>query len=144
MVDIADDITTKFRGNVQFAGEQWVSLPLGTNVAESTVNSGRWGGSGVYYRVCAGGKHIYVAFNVSFTTTASTIRVESYTVPNAPSYDVYALCPVGFANGSRGIATVSVSPKGRVNIYAVHKLPGATLSTGEEVSWIDGYIDFWT
>lgn len=144
VVDIAQDITTIFRGDVQFMGEAWNSLPLGTSVIASEVNSGRWGGSGVYYRVCAGGKHIYVAFNVSFTTSSSTVRAESSTIPYPPNYDVYALCPVGFADNSRGIATVSISPKGRVNIYAVHKLPGATLSTGDTVKWIDGYIDYWT
>ena len=144
VVDIAEDLTTIFRGNVQFKSEAWVELPLGTNVTDSTVNSGRWGGTGVFYRVCAGGKHIYVAFNVSFTTSSSTVRAESSTIPYPPTYDVYALCPVGFSDGSRGFATVSVSPKGRVNIYAVHKLPGATLSTNETVKWIDGYIDYWT
>lgn len=144
VVDFAQDITAIFRGDVRFMGEAWNSLPLGTNVIASEVNSGRWGGSGVYYRVCAGGKHIYVAFNVSFTTSSSTVRAESSTIPYPPNYDVYALCPVGFADNSRGIATVSISPKGRVNIYAVHKLPGATLSTGDTVKWIDGYIDYWT
>lgn len=146
VVDIAEDITAIFRGEVQFKSEEWVSRALGTGVVASTVNSGRWGGSGVFYRVCAGGKHIYVAFNVSFTTKTSTVRADSETIPAAyrPSYDVYALCPVGFSDDSRGIATVSVSPSGRVNIYAVHKLPGAVLSSGETVSWIDGYIDFWT
>ena len=147
VVDIAEDITTIIRGNVEFRGEEWVSRALGTGVAESTVNSGRWGGTGVFYRVCAGGKHIYVAFNVSFITTkTSTVRADSETIPSAyrPSYDVYALCPVGFSDGSRGIATVSVSPSGKVNIYAVHKLPGAVLSSGETVNWIDGYIDYWT
>lgn len=142
--DVAQDITAIFRGDVQFKSEAWISRALGTGVTASTVNSGRWGGSGVYYRVCAGGKHIYVAFNVSFTTSTSTVRAESQTIPIPPDYDVYALCPVGFSDGSRGIATVSVSPKGRVNIYAVHKLPGATLSNGDTVQWIDGYIDYWT
>jgi hypothetical protein len=141
--DVAQDITAIFRGNVRFMGEAWISRALGTGVSESPTPSGRWGGSGVYYRVCAGGKHVYVAFNVSFNT-GGTVRAESETIPNAPEYDVYALCPVGFADGARGIATVSVSPKGRVNIYAVHKLPGGTLSSGEKVDWIDGYIDYWT
>lgn len=146
VVDIAEDLTTIIRGNVQFKSEAWLPRALGTAVAESTVNCGRYGGTGVYYRVCAGGKHIYVAFNVSFTTKTSTVRADSETIPAAyrPSYDVYALCPVGFSDNSRGIATVSVSPSGRVNIYAVHKLPGGTLSSGETVAWIDGYIDFWT
>lgn len=148
--DIAEDKTAIFRGEVRFPGEKWEELALGTNVVTSTVNSGRWGGTGVFYRVCAGGKHIYVAFNVSFTTSSKTVRVETQTETQKilpkyrPQYDVYAFCPVGFADGARGIATVSVSPSGRVNIYAVHKLPGATLSTGDTVAWIDGYIDFWT
>ena len=141
--DVAQDITAIFRGDVMFRGEAWLPRALGTNVFESTVYSGRRGGTGVYYRVCAGGKHVYVAFNVSFTTSSKTVRVESETIPNKPDYDVYALCPVGFSDGSRGIATASVSPNGRVNIYAVHKLPGATLSTDETVAWIDGYIDYW-
>jgi hypothetical protein len=142
-LDIAEDKTVIFRGDVKFAGEAWLELPLGTGVAESETPSGRRGGTGVYYRVLAGGKRVCVAFNVSFTTSSSTVRAESHTIPYPPSYDVYALCPVGFSDGSRGIATVSVSPKGRVNIYAVHKLPGASLSTGETVAWIDGYIDYW-
>ena len=144
--DVAKDITAIFRGDVQFKGEAWTERALGTNVTKSTVNSGRWGGTGVFYRVCAGGKHIYVAFNISFKTSTSTVRAESQTIPSEyrPSYDVYALCPVGFSDDSRGIATVSISPSGKVNIYAVHKLPGATLSSGDTVKWIDGYVDYWT
>lgn len=145
--DVADNITAIFRGKVNFPGEAWIALPLYSSVAASSVNTGRYGGSGAYYRVCTGEKRICVSFNVSFTTSSSTIRVvDKDQIPAAyqPTHDVYALCPVGFADGSRGIATISVAPSGRINIYAVHKLPGATLSTGETVNWIDGYIDFWT
>lgn len=145
--DVAEDMTAIFRGKVNFPGEAWIALPLYSSVAASSVNVGRYGGSGAYYRVCTGEKRICVSFNVSFTTSSSTIRVvDKDHIPAAyqPTNDVYALCPVGFADGNRGIATISVAPSGRVNIYAVHKLPGATLSTGETVNWIDGYIDFWT
>jgi hypothetical protein len=154
VVDIAEDITTIVRGKVSFPGEAWLALSLYSAVTESSVTTGRYGGTGAYYRVCTGEKRICITFNVSFTTSSSTVRVvdrykpgtEEYQIPAKyrPSYDVYALCPVGFSDNSRGIATVSVSPSGRVNIYAVHKLPGATLSSGETVSWIDGYIDYWT
>ena len=142
--DIAEDKTAIFRGEVRFPGEAWVSRALGTGVAESTVNSGRWGGSGLFYRVCAGGKHIYVAFNCSFAASSSTVRVDANAIPSAyrPPYDVYALCPFGYADGGRGIATVSVSPSGIVNIYSLHRLTG-TASGTETVAWIDGYIDFW-
>lgn len=121
----------------------WISRALSAGVSESTVSSGRWGGTGVCYKVSAGGKHVYIAFNVSFSTSAGTIRVESETIPFPPSHDVKAICSVGFADGSLGIATVGISPVGEVNIYAVHQLPGAALSTGETVTWIDGYIDYW-
>lgn len=145
--DIAEDITVNFRGGVRFVSESWESLGLSDTVNESATATGRWGASGCYYRVCAGEKHIYVAFNCSFATGSSTVRVNAETIPSAyrPPYDVYALCAVGYADGGRGIATVSVAPKsGRVNIYAVHRLSGTAPSSGETVEWIDGYIDFWT
>lgn len=152
--DVAEDITAIFRGKLNFPGEKWTALELYSSVSESETAVGRYGGSGAYYRVCVGEKRIIVIFNVKFTTSSSTVRVvdryktgtTEFQIPAAyrPSYDVYALCPVGFEDGSRGIATVSVAPSGRVNIYAVHKLPGATLSNGDAVEWIDGYIDFWT
>jgi hypothetical protein len=152
--DVAEDITSIFRGKLNFQGEKWTALELYSSVLDSETAVGRYGGSGAYYRVCAGEKRIIVIFNVKFTTSSSTVRVvdryktgtTEFQIPAAyrPAYDVYTICPVGFTDGSRGIATVSVDPSGIVNIYAVHNLPGATLSTGDEVEWIDGYIDFWT
>jgi hypothetical protein len=152
--DVAKDITAIFRGKVKFPGEAWLKLDLNSGINESEVETGRYGGTGAYYRVCSGEKHICITFNVSFTTSSSTVRVvdrykldtTEYQIPEEyrPSHDVYALCPVGFSDDSRGIATVSVAPSGRVNVYAVHKLPGATLSNGDIVKWIDGYIDYWT
>lgn len=143
---VAEDITAVIRGRVRFDGEAWLSLGLYSAVAKSSKNKGRWGGTGCYYRVCAGEKHIYVAFNCSFATSSSTVRVNSSLIPSAyrPAYDVYALCAVGYADGGRGVATVSVAPSGRVNIYAVHRLSGTAPSSGETVQWIDGYIDLWT
>ena len=143
--DVAEDKTAIFRGEVRFPGEAWIDLGLRSTVAASETNTGRWGGSGLYYRVCAGEKHIYVAFNCSFAASSSTVRVGASEIPSAyrPPYDVYALCPFGYADGGRGIATVSVSPSGRVNIYSLHRLTG-TASGTETVAWIDGYIDFWT
>lgn len=142
-VDIHEDITTKFRGPVLFPGEAWINLGLNSAVTESVTNSGRWGGTGCHYRVCAGNKHIYVAFNCAFSI-GSTVRVNADAIPSAyrPNYDVYALCPVVLDDGSRGIATVSVSPSGRVNIYHVH--PFSEYSNSSAVKWIDGYIDYWT
>lgn len=142
-IDIAEDMTTHFRGAVKF-NEQWVSCNLGSNITASDTSVGRSGKSGMHYMVCAGGKHIYVAFNVSFVTSSSIVQVGSQPIPNAPNCNVYALCPVGFSDGSRGFATVSVSSEGNVNICEVYYLPYVDISTGDTVAWIDGYIDYWT
>ena len=137
-VDIAEDMTAIFRGDVQFMGEAWTQLNL-SDVAVSDAKIGRCG-NGAYYRVCAGGKHIYVAFNVSFSANdGSTISVTE--IPNGyrPPFDVYAVCPVGFNGGLKSTAIVGVTSGGIVNIYTVNR----QLSTMTDVAWIDGYIDYW-
>jgi hypothetical protein len=119
-------------------GEAWTQLNL-SDVADPYEEIGRCG-KGAYYRVCAGGKHIYVAFNVSFAANAgSTISVTE--IPNGyrPPFDVYAVCPVGFNGGIKSTAIVGVTPGGIVNIYTVNR----QLSTMTDVAWIDGYIDYW-
>lgn len=139
-VDIAEDMTAIFRGDVQFMGEAWTQRNL-SDVAVSDAKIGRCG-NGAYYRVCAGGKHIYVAFNVSFTAKdGSTISVTKDPIPEAyrPPFDVYAVCPVGFNGGIMSTAIVGVTSGGIVNIYTVNR----QLSTMTDVAWIDGYIDYW-
>lgn len=139
-VDIAEDMTAIFRGDVQFMGEAWTQLNL-SDVAVSDAKIGRCG-NGAYYRVCAGGKHIYVAFNVSFSAKdGSTISVTKAPIPEdyRPPFDVYAVCPVGFNGGIKSTAIVGVTPGGIVNIYTVNR----QLSTMTDVAWIDGYIDYW-
>jgi hypothetical protein len=139
-VEIASEFTTIFDGDVQFMGEAWTQLNL-SDVAVSDAKIGRCG-KGAYYRVCAGGKHIYVAFNVSFAANdGSTISVTKDPIPEEyrPPFDVYAVCPVGFNGGIKSTAIVGVTPGGIVNIYTVNR----QLSTMTDVAWIDGYIDYW-
>jgi hypothetical protein len=141
-VDIAEDITTKFRGKVRFAGEAWLNLGLhSTNVAESESNAGRWGGSGCYYRVCAGDKHVYVAFNCAFTYAGSSLQINLDSIPSEyrPKRNVYAIC----ATGGRAIARVIVNASGNVIVDWIQVISSAEQTTSSTVKWIDGYLDYW-
>ena len=140
--DFAEDITVKFRGDVRFVSEDWTSLGLSTNVNESEENIGRWDGSGCYYRVCAGGNHIYVAFNCAFTYAGSAIQVNADPIPLAyrPERNVYAMC----ATGERAIARVIVNKEGNIIVDWIQIMSSAEQTTSSTVKWIDGYIDFWT
>jgi hypothetical protein len=140
--DIAEDITTKFRGKVSFAGEAWINLGLSENVAESESNAGRWGGTGCYYRACAGEKHIYVAFNCAFTYSGSAIQVNAEPIPSAyrPDRNVYAIC----ATGGRAVARILVNKSGYILVDWIQVISSAESTTSSTVKWIDGYIDYWT
>jgi hypothetical protein len=141
-VDIADDITTKFRGKVLFAGEAWTNLGLSDNVSESESNAGRWGGTGCYYRACAGEKHIYVAFNCAFAYSGDPIQVNKDPIPEAyrPGRNVYALC----ATGGRSVARILVNNEGNIFVDWIQVISAAEATTSSTVKWIDGYIDYWT
>jgi hypothetical protein len=141
-VDIAEDITTKFRGKVRFAGEAWLNLGLSANVAESESNAGRWGGTGCYYRVCAGEKHVYVAFNCAFTYAGNALQVNADPIPAAyrPDRNVYAVV----ATGGRAIARILVTKEGNIIVDWIQIISSAEQTTSSTVKWIDGYIDYWT
>lgn len=141
-VSVAEDITTKFKGKVIFAGEAWANLGLSANVADSESNCGRWGGTGCYYRVCAGEKHIYVAFNCAFTYANSALQVNAEPIPSKyrPKRNVYAIC----ATGGRAIARILVTKEGNVLVDWIQVITTAEATTSSTVKWIDGYIDYWT
>lgn len=140
--DVAQDITAIFRGPVKFAGEAWLSLGLSENVTEPGSSFGRWGGSGCYYRVCAGDKHIYVAFNCGFTYEGSAIQVNADPIPAAyrPDRNVYAICAIG----GRSIARILVNSSGNILVDWIQNIASAEQTTTATVKWIDGYIDYWT
>lgn len=141
-IDVAEEITTKFRGPVRFAGEAWINLGLSANVAESETNTGRWGGTGCYYRACAGDKHIYVAFNCAFTFSGSAIQVNAEPIPEAyrPDRNVYAIC----ATGGRTVARILVNKAGNIFVDWIQVISSAEQTASSTVKWIDGYIDYWT
>ena len=147
IIDVADDISTRFRGDVQidgsitYGGEKWESLGLSSSVTESTSSFGRGGNTGCYYRVSGGGKHIYVAFNCAFEYADDPIQVNAQALPTncRPPRNVYAMC----ATGGRAIARVLVNKNGIVMVDFVQVITAVMNTTSHSVGWIDGYIDFW-
>ena len=139
-IDIAARLTTKFRGDVEFLSEEWVSLGLSNDVSNGSASFGRKG-SGCYYMVAAGGKHIYVAFNCSLDYAGSAVQVNSDTIPVAyrPSGTVYSMC----ASSGRLVARAAVNPSGNVVISYVKNLTTEGDTTSASLSWIDGYLDYW-
>jgi hypothetical protein len=126
---------------VRFAGEAWVNLGLSENVAESESNAGRWGGTGCYYRVCAGEKHVYVAFNCAFTYSGSAMQINLDAIPSTyrPKSDIYAIC----ATEGRAVAGILVTKEGSILVDWIQIISSAEQTTSSTVKWIDGYLDYW-
>lgn len=144
MVDVAEDITVKVRGNLQVGSRTisdtgWISLGLSSEVAESALNTGR-NGKGCFYRVIDG-NHVYVAFNCSFSYNNAPITVSAEPIPEKyrPVRNYYTL---NTTNG-RGIARVFINSSGEVRIDYVQNMASAETTSAITVNWIDGYIDYW-
>lgn len=138
-IDVSDEITTKFRGKVEFAGEKWEELGRSSDVGDAEADYGRCGSTGCQYRVCAGNRHVYVSFNCAVTYNGTSITVNSATIPEAyrPPKNVYAIC---IAEGDFA-ARISVTSEGNVMIDRIFDL--SNQATEFAVSWMDGYIDYW-
>ena len=144
MVDVAEDITVKVRGDLVVGGRTisdtgWISLGLSDEALESALNTGR-SGKGCFYRVL-NGNHVYVAFNCSFTYDNAPITLNDAQIPAPykPSRNIYAL---NTTNG-RGITRSFVNSSGDVRIDYVQNMASAETTTSIKVNWIDGYIDYW-
>lgn len=140
---IEEDNTFAIAGDMKFKvlNEVWESLELFSTVKSSQVNRGRGSeGTGCWYRV-VNGNHVQIAFNCSFSYTAGRLRVNRLYVPEAylPPREVHSICTV---NGY-SIADVSVNTSGVVFIEWVKDLSASGETTKYDVSWIDGYIDYY-
>ena len=143
-VDIAGDITVKVRGDL-IVGDRpisdtgWISLGLSDAVIESSNNVGQ-NGRGCYYRVI-NGNHVYVAFNCALTYEGSILIVNAEQIPSkyCPARNAYALVPTGGRSIIRAIANHS----GNIVIDWVQSMIATANTTSANVSWIDGYLDYW-
>ena len=117
---------------------EWQSLELNGN-ANKNEDFGR-NGVGCYYRV-TNEKQVHVAFNFSFRYAGEPITVNANKIPAAyrPARNVYAMCAVGGKN----MARVLVQPDGDIIVDWVQSLTSGVETTDGNITWIDGYIDYW-
>lgn len=123
---------------IKIWGEEWQELGLSENVSESLENIGRV--SGCRY-IVLNDNHVYVAFNCAFSYNNAAVIVNDVSIPEIyrPIRTVYALCAV---NG-RAIAQVEINTDGNVSIGYIQSVPVTSDTTLYQVTWIDGYIDYW-
>lgn len=116
----------------------WISLGISEEANEAALNTGR-SGNGCFYRVI-NGKHVYVAFNASFSYAGSTVTISGSSIPDSykPSRNIYAL---NTANG-RVIAQSLVNSSGDVCVEYVQDMASTETTANVTVDWIDGYIDY--
>ena len=122
------------------SNKPWTTLGLSSEVSASTTNAGRHLNGNCYYRV-VDESHVYVAFNCACTYSGNSITVNASQIPSPykPARHVYALCTMN----NRCIARVFVNPSGDVRIDYVQDMASSEATTSHEVTWIDGYIDYW-
>ena len=114
----------------------WVSLGLSDAVSESDVGVGRTE-TGCFYRTDASEGHVHIAFRCAFTYTGDAVTVNASAIPEdyRPKRDVYAVCA---ADGA--FARVKVDSEGIVSAESLVAM--SDITTPYEVSWIDGYLDY--
>mgnify|MGYP003288485449 CR=1 FL=1 len=158
-IDIGEDFTVKVRGKLLVGDEAsavgledglpslpvsisdtgWISLGLSSAVSESPNNTGR-NGKGCYYRVI-NGNHVYVAFNCALVYEGDIVIVNSTPIPSeyCPARNAYTFVPTGGRSIIRAIANHS----GNIVIDWVQSMIDTANTTSANVTWIDGYIDYW-
>ena len=140
-VDIAEDITTKLRGKVEFA-EKWVELGLESNVAAYTVAVGGVSDHGCRYLVCAGERHVYVTFHCALDYIGSPVQISSAAIPKEyrPVQSVYTVS----STGGRVLARISVNTSGHVFVEWLQDMTTSGETTSYPLVIINGYLDYWT
>lgn len=141
---IAEDIVFKVKNKgadaTVVSDTGWVSLGLSDSVIERENSAGRIG-KGCYYRVI-NENHVYVAFCCQFSLTDNTtVTISKDLIPAEfrPQCYIYQLCIAD----NRAVARCKVTNGGKVEVDWVQVLSSDTVTSSYEVSWIDGYIDYW-
>lgn len=140
IVDIASHMTLRVRGKLEVVGATWESLGLAEGVKESTYSYGRLKDPGCCYLV-SNGNHVYVAFNCAFTYTGSAVKINASAIPTEyrPKHWMCSLCILN----DRAIASVSINTNGNIEIEWIQNLLDTVKTGSKEVTWVDGYIDYW-
>lgn len=140
VVDIASHMTLRVRGQMVVDHAAWNSLGFAEGIIESVYAYGRREDSGCSYLVEMG-SHVHVAFNCAFSYGGTALVINATAIPEScrPKRPVLSLCPVN----DRGIALVSVNPDGYIRVEWVQSIKDTVFTGSAEVTWIDGYLDYW-
>lgn len=140
VVDIASHMTLLVRGKLTVLGNDWVSIGLADRIGESGYNYGRKE-TGCFYLVTEG-RHVHIAFNCMYVYAGTAVIVNATPIPedNRPARPVFSLCPAN----DRQIACVSVGTDGYIRVEWVQKATDSVLTGNTDVTWLDGYLCYWT
>lgn len=140
VVDIASHMTLLVRGKLRVLGDGWVSIGLMDTLSESAYEHGRKE-TGCHYLVTEG-RHVHIAFNCAFAYAGTAVIVNATPIPeeNRPARPVFSLCPAN----DRQIACVSVGTDGYIRVEWVQKATDTVLTGNTDVTWLDGYLCYWT
>lgn len=140
VVDIASHMTLLVRGKMKVLGNDWVSIGLADRIGESGYNYGRKE-TGCFYLVTEGW-HVHIAFNCMYVYAGTAVIVNATPIPedNRPARPVFSLCPAN----DRQIACVSVGTDGYIRVEWVQKATDSVLTGNTDVTWLDGYLCYWT
>lgn len=140
VVDIASHMTLLVRGKLMVLGNDWVSIGLADFIGESGYDYGRKE-TGCFYLVTEG-RHVHIAFNCMYVYAGTAIIVNATPIPeeNRPARPVFSLCPAN----DRQIACVSVDTDGYIRVEWIQKATDSVLTGAADVTWVDGYLCYWT
>lgn len=140
VVDIAAHMTLLVRGKLTVLGNDWVSIGLADLIGESGYDYGRKE-TGCFYLVTEG-RHVHIAFNCMYAYAGTAVIVNATPIPeeNRPLRPVFSLCPAN----DRQIACVSVGTDGYIRVEWVQKATDSVLTGNTDVTWLDGYLCYWT
>lgn len=140
VVDIASHMTLLVRGKLELGGAQWTNLGFASGISESDHPFGRAENRGCHYMI-PNGKQVYIAFNCAFTYAGTDLIVNSEQIPEEyrPHRSVFGLCLCN----DRCVAGVSVGTDGYIRVEWVQKATDAVLTGAADITWVDGYLNYW-
>lgn len=140
IVDIASHMTLMVRGKLKVLGDEWISIGLADGITESAYEYGRKE-TGCHYLVTEG-RHVHIAFNCAFSYGGTTRIINATPIPEEyrPGRTVFSPCICN----DRSIACVSVDTDGYIRVEWVQKATDNILTGAADVTWMDGYLCYWT
>ena len=140
VVDIAAHMTLLVRGKLRVLGDEWESLGLMETVSESAYEHGRKE-TGCFFLVTEG-RHVHIAFNCTFAYAGTAVIINASPIPeeHRPDRTVLSLCPAN----DRQLVCVSVGTDGYIRVEWVQKVADIVQTGAADVTWVDGYLCYWT